>query len=174
MPKNSRKSTPQKVKAANRDAARAARQAAQAKATPAYTITDNMRAQVRLMASAGIPQRDIARVVVPGGMHVETLEKHFREELDTAAIKANSNIAGALYNGAMAGGVAQQIFWLKTRAGWKETQVTEVTGKDGGPIQTEDTTERPTDTLRQKIEAMVRAFATAAPPAQPVDNGDAA
>lgn len=28
------------------------------------------------------------------------------------------------------------IFWLKTRAGWKETSVHEVSGRDGGPIET--------------------------------------
>ncbi|MBA3520099.1 MAG: hypothetical protein H0T75_21225 [Rhizobiales bacterium] len=27
------------------------------------------------------------------------------------------------------------IFWLKTRAGWKETSVHEVGGRDGHPIQ---------------------------------------
>jgi hypothetical protein len=27
------------------------------------------------------------------------------------------------------------IFWLKTRAGWKETNVTELTGGDGGPLK---------------------------------------
>jgi hypothetical protein len=25
-------------------------------------------------------------------------------------------------------------FWLKTRAGWKETKVNEITGANGGPI----------------------------------------
>jgi hypothetical protein len=25
-------------------------------------------------------------------------------------------------------------FWLKSRAGWKETKVTEVTGANGGPV----------------------------------------
>jgi hypothetical protein len=28
--------------------------------------------------------------------------------------------------------------WLKTRAGWKETSVHEVSGRDGGPIETDE------------------------------------
>jgi hypothetical protein len=28
------------------------------------------------------------------------------------------------------------IFWLKTRAGWKETQVNEMVGANGAPLMT--------------------------------------
>jgi hypothetical protein len=34
--------------------------------------------------------------------------------------------------------VTAAIFWAKTRMGWKETAVTEVMGKDGGPIETRE------------------------------------
>lgn len=148
-----------KVRTHGGEAAKRARQRAQAKATPAYAITQTMREQVSLMASAGIPQRDIARVIVPGGgMHPETLRKHFREELDTALIKATANMAGALYRGAMGGNTVQQIFWLKARAGWKETSTQEHVGKDGGSIQTEDVSKKPSEIVREKIAAMVKAL----------------
>jgi hypothetical protein len=68
----------------------------------------------------------VARVL---GIDPKTLRKHYREELDTGSIKANSRIAESLYKKAVGEGpqsVAACIFWLKTRAHWKETTVNEV------------------------------------------------
>ncbi len=92
------------------------------------------RRQVEAMAAYGVPETDIARVV---GIDPKTLRKHYREELDVGAIKANSRIAESLYRKALGDGpqsVTAAIFWLKTRAGWKETSVTELAGKDKEPI----------------------------------------
>jgi uncharacterized protein (DUF2342 family) len=85
------------------------------------------RRQVEAMAAYGVPETDIARVVA---IDPKTLRKHYRDELDTGAIKANSRIAESLYKKATGEGpqsVTACIFWLKTRAHWKETTVNEVT-----------------------------------------------
>jgi hypothetical protein len=37
--------------------------------------------------------------------------------------KANAQVAGFLFNSARSGNVSAQIFWLKTRARWRETPV---------------------------------------------------
>ena len=87
------------------------------------------RRQVEAMAAYGVPESDIARVV---GIDPKTLRKHYREELDVGAIKANSRIAESLYRKALGDGaqsVTAAIFWLKTRAGWKETMVQESRGE---------------------------------------------
>jgi hypothetical protein len=70
------------------------------------------------MAAYGIPETDISRVV-----HVDpkTLRKHYRDELDLGESKANAQVAGFLFNAAKNGNVTAQIFWLKTRARWRET-----------------------------------------------------
>ena len=84
------------------------------------------RRQVEAMAAYGVPEADIARVI---GIDPKTLRKHYREELDTGSIKANSRIAESLYRKATGDGpqsVTACIFWLKTRAHWKETTVNEV------------------------------------------------
>jgi hypothetical protein len=47
-------------------------------------------------------------------------------------------VAENLYRKATGDGreaVTAAIFWLKTRAHWKETSVHEVSGPDGGPIE---------------------------------------
>jgi len=76
------------------------------------------RRQVEAMAAYGIPEIDIARVV---GVDPKTLRKHYRDELDMGETKANAQVAGFLFNSARSGNVTAQIFWLKTRARWKET-----------------------------------------------------
>ena len=70
------------------------------------------------MAAYGIPEIDIARVV---GVDPKTLRKHYRDELDMGETKANAQVAGFLFNSARSGNVTAQIFWLKTRARWRET-----------------------------------------------------
>src|SRR5258708_25598107 len=76
-----------------------------------------LRRQVEALAAYGIPEMDISRIV---GVDPKTLRKHYREELDLGAAKANAQVAGFLFNSARNGNVTAQIFWLKTRARWKE------------------------------------------------------
>jgi hypothetical protein len=78
------------------------------------------RRQVEAMAAYGIPEPDISRVV---GIDPKTLRKHYRDELDLGTTKANAQVAGFLFNSAKNGNVSAQIFWLKTRARWRETPV---------------------------------------------------
>jgi hypothetical protein len=54
------------------------------------------------------------------GIDPKTLRKCYREELDLGETKANAQVAGFLFNSAKNGNVTAQIFWLKTRARWKE------------------------------------------------------
>jgi len=84
----------------------------------AHQPDPGLRRQVEAMAAYGIPEDDIARVVT---IDPKTLRKHYRDELDMGATKANAQVAGFLFNSARNGNVSAQIFWLKTRAGWKET-----------------------------------------------------
>jgi hypothetical protein len=85
---------------------------------PAYKPDDAHRRQVEAMAAYGIPEPDIARVVA---IDPKTLRKYYRDELDMGSTKANAQVAGFLFNSARNGNVTAQIFWLKTRARWKET-----------------------------------------------------
>jgi hypothetical protein len=75
------------------------------------------RKQVEAMAAYGIPEINIAAVF---GVDPKTLRKHYRDELDLGETKANAQVAGFLFNSARNGNVTAQIFWLKTRARWRE------------------------------------------------------
>jgi hypothetical protein len=83
----------------------------------AHQPDPSQRRQVEAMAAYGIPEVDIARVL---SVDAKTLRKHYREELDLGETKANAQVAGFLFSAAKNGNVTAQIFWLKTRARWRE------------------------------------------------------
>ena len=98
----------------------------------AYEPNDKDREIVKAMASYGVPQEDIGRVI--GISHV-TLRKYYQAELDTAVIRANAKVAETCYQMAVSGHFpAATFFWLKTRAGWRETDRLEHVGEGGGPV----------------------------------------
>ena len=72
---------------------------------------------VRSLAAFGNTQDQIAMVL---GVCSRTVRKHFRIELDRAAVEANSKVAQSLYKKAVGGDTTAAIFWLKCRANWRE------------------------------------------------------
>ena len=98
---------------------------------PQFIKKDDDKKTVEALAIAGVTQRLIAQIVK---ISEPTLRKHFREELDTSKARANAVISQALFKNAKDGNVAAQIFWLKTQAGWRETNYHELTGKDGDKL----------------------------------------
>ena len=97
----------------------------------AFDVNDAVRERVRSLASVGVRQDDIARII---GCDPKTLRKYCRDELDRGTAEANAEIAGRLFAIAKAGNVVAQIFWLKTRAHWREREAPEdpIPGTDAG------------------------------------------
>lgn len=88
--------------------------------------TDRTRLLVRQHAIVGTRQEAICAIL---GISVPTLLKHYRLELDNARDEANAAVGGALFTKAMLGDTTAMIFWLKTRARWKET--VDISNDDG-------------------------------------------
>jgi len=98
---------------------------------PAFVPTEQQRQLVEQMTAVGIPQESIARVIE---IDLKTLRKYFRDELDTAAAKANAKVGGMLFNKAINGDTSAAIWWSKSRMGWKETSVSQHTDGEGNPL----------------------------------------
>ncbi len=88
--------------------------------------TDAQRQLVSLHATVGTTHETIADIL---GIHKETLYKYYTPELKQAREKANATIGGALFNKAKGGDTTAMIFWLKTRARWRET--VDISNEDG-------------------------------------------
>jgi hypothetical protein len=98
----------------------------------AYKPTEADRNTVKTMVACGVRHEDIARCLGHTGIDDKTLRKHFREELDTASVRANSVIASRLYAAAERGEPWAVCFWLKTRARWRERFAMEHSGAEDG------------------------------------------
>ena len=95
--------------------------------------TDETRKLVRSLSAVGIKYVDIASKLE---ISDDTLVKHYKKDLENGRIDANASIGQTLFQQAKDGNTAAAIFWLKTRAQWKETQVNELVNSDGSPILT--------------------------------------
>jgi hypothetical protein len=135
-------------------------------ARPKFEPTLEHRRSVEAMAAYGIDEVKIARII---GVDPKTLRKHFRYELDIGATKANAAVGQTLYHMATSGRhPSASMFWMKCRAGWKETQVLQHSGPDGGPIEisNDQLDERITDELGR-----IAASRAVASVSEPIDCG---
>src|SRR5262252_7894589 len=96
-------------------------------ARQSFVVTDAIREKVRHLAGLGVSQDDIARIVQ---CSPKTLRKRCRDDLDRGAAEANAIVSGCLFAAAKGGNVAAQIFWLKTRARWRESAAQDDAGAD--------------------------------------------
>lgn len=82
------------------------------------------RTMVETMVGYGVPQEAIGQLL---GVSDDTLRKHCAAEIELGTIKANAKVAEGLYKratfqaGEERSNVTAAIFWMKTRAGWRET-----------------------------------------------------
>src|SRR5438309_10686013 len=83
----------------------------------AFVVNETVRDKVRHLAGVGVSQDDIAKII---GCAPKTLRKRCRDDLDRGVAEANAMVSGYLFAAAKAGNVTAQIFWLKTRAHWRE------------------------------------------------------
>ena len=93
--------------------------------------TEETRATAKRLSALGCPHEDIATRLK---ISADTLVKYYQEELDEGRIDANASIAGTLFQQAKSGNTTAAMFWLKTRAKWKETSTHELTGENGTPL----------------------------------------
>lgn len=95
--------------------------------------SEETKKMVKTLSAVGIRYEDIAAKLE---ITDDTLRKHYRKELDEGRVEANAAIGQTLFQQAKNGNTTAAIFWLKTRAQWRETDRLEVTGADGSAIQT--------------------------------------
>lgn len=120
---------------------------------PEFVPTDAERKQVEALSGYGLTV-EMIRHLVRDGIAIETLLTHFRVELDAGKAKANAQVGKRLFQKVMEGDTTAMIWWTKTQMRWSETQKIEVTGKEGGPIETVDLSKLSTDTLLELSKAM--------------------
>lgn len=100
---------------------------------PEFVPTEQERKQVEALSGYGLPMDQIA-VLIRDGIHVDTLRRHFAQELISGKAKANGQVGKTLFQKVMSGDTTAMIWWTKTQMRWSEVQKQEHTGPNGGPI----------------------------------------
>lgn len=95
-------------------------------ARPAHEPTEATRKLVEGMVLVGYPHEEIVNYI--GIASVDTLKKHYAKELDAMREKGAA-LAKTAYQIAMQGNVPMIMFILKTRYGWRETDMNEAANK---------------------------------------------
>jgi hypothetical protein len=100
---------------------------------PPHLPNADTRNKVYTLSTVGTRHEDIASVLK---ISHDTLVKYYKEELDKGRIEANASVAETLFKQAKEGNTTAMIFWLKSRAKWKESTQHEISGNpDGTPVE---------------------------------------
>lgn len=130
------------------------------KNSPGFNPTPAQAREVSVMACLGLEPKDIALVL---NIELKLLKKFYTRELTVSNQLPNVMVAKVALEMAMNGRNPDMTkFWLKTRAKWKETAHVELTGKDGGPMETVSAKDR----LKQVIATQAASGATGVAPAK--------
>lgn len=117
--------------------------------SPGFEPGSDQAEQVEKMTALGMSPKDIAAIL---RIEPKLLQKYYKYELETAAERINQSVAKVALQMALGGANPDMTkFWLRSRAGWKETKVTEVTGANGGPIQFSEVKQRMLDAIEAEI-----------------------
>ena len=100
---------------------------------PPHLPNGDTRNKVFMLSTVGTRHEDIATVL---GISADTLTKYYHDELAKGRIEANASVAETLFKQAKEGNTTAMIFWLKSRAKWKESTQHEISGNpDGTPVE---------------------------------------
>lgn len=80
--------------------------------------TEDERKRIRIYAGLGLTHEQIASLI---GKSRDCLQKRARKELDDGRAETIAKVAGTLVQKALKGDTTSAIFYLKTQAGWRET-----------------------------------------------------
>ena len=148
-----------------------------------HVPTESQREAVEECVGLGLTQMQIAKVM---GITANTLAKHYKDELEMGKVAKIAALSRTMFSigtdRTHKGVVPAAMYLLKTQGGeqFRETQRTELTGKDGKPLQvnTKSHTIDPTllsgDQREALREILTSAMKLAAPttPQQQDDDGE--
>lgn len=93
--------------------------------TPAHEVTNDTKGKVIGLKIVGLTDEKIA---IHLSISVNTLKKYYSHELEHGVADLHGQLVGKAYDKAInKNDTIMQIFLLKTRLGWKETHVQELT-----------------------------------------------
>jgi hypothetical protein len=92
--------------------------------------------------------------MVCGGIDEDSLARHFKTELGQGRAKAQAKVGQSLFQKATSGeDTTAAIWYTKAQMRWRDTSKVELTGANGGPMQSEITL---SPALQELVDAVTR------------------
>lgn len=116
-------------------------------------LTPDEIRQLETMSGLRLPTHQIAAILGLSKTHLEVLIKKddaARNAVEMGRAVASTTVRQRAYEQAIGGNTTMLIFWLKTQEGFRETDRLELSGPNGGPI--ESTRELTPEMRQKKIE----------------------
>jgi len=101
---------------------------------PPHVVTEEMRREIRTLAK--VVTQEMAAISLK--ISVSTIRRHYQADWDEGSVEAIASVGGMLLQRALKGDPTAQMFFLNTRGKAAYSRRTEITGKDGGPVETVD------------------------------------
>lgn len=95
-----------------------------------HEVTQESKDRILAYASAGLSQLQMIELE---GISQDTLQRHYREQLDGGKPLANAKVRAKLFAQAMDGNTVAMIFWLKCQDGWVEPKAPQAFIGDASP-----------------------------------------
>jgi len=133
-------------------------------------LTETQRQEVETLAAL-LSQAQIADYLGIGRTTFQSIlgrDPDVAERYKRGKAKAIAHVANGLLQKARSGDTTSMIFYLKTQAGWRETDRLEHSGPDGSPIEVAGARER-LRVLLERMAAPVPRLPTPSLPADPED-----
>lgn len=107
---------------------------------PPYKVTEAGKKRVIYLAGRGLSQEEVAKSI---GISVDTLTKYMGAEYDKGKSDSLEELVNVLRDMAVTDRNFKALsLLLKCKYGWKETEVKELTGANGGAIEVSDAKDR--------------------------------
>ncbi len=84
-----------------------------------YQFSEEVRQEVCIMIAGGFA---IGRIATAIHVDVDTLRRHFAEEIENGPTLANYALVRSLYMRACRGDIGAAVWWTKNRMGWREPE----------------------------------------------------
>lgn len=95
---------------------------------PHIKFSEEVAAKIEHLAALGMTQADMGFIL---GISDDTIQRYYSEAYGKGKAVAKAKVANKLFEKAMSGDSASIFFYLKTQAGWRETQHVDNTSSDG-------------------------------------------
>lgn len=125
--------------------------------------------RISVLVAGGTTRDGLCEIL---GMSTATLYKHYSKELELGDQIAGATVITKIFQKVQKGEEWALKWWSARRMGWQETQRTELTGANGGPIRTDSEQNEDLEAIQSGLARLATAVGAKGIFSEPDDEAD--